>query len=161
MVCRTGRGQDANTVASMTNHLFQRIGQAAEGHESHKLLETPAGSSLNHAEMLVLSGRYAAALLELGAKPGERIAAQIEKSPDALMLYLGAIRAKLAKFKLPKRVIFVEEPPRNALGKVQNIFCPKGLEICLCAPRAAVFEPKFPVFDGPLCNRLCRKAVKR
>jgi hypothetical protein len=23
----------------MTNHLFQRIGQAAEGHESHKLLE--------------------------------------------------------------------------------------------------------------------------
>ena len=93
MVCRTDQGQDANTVAAMTNHLFQRIRQAAEGIESHKLLETPAGSYLTYADMLGLSGRYAAALSELGAKPGERIAAQIEKSPDAIMLYLGAIRA--------------------------------------------------------------------
>jgi acyl-coenzyme A synthetase/AMP-(fatty) acid ligase len=31
-----------------------------------------------------------------------------------------ALTKKLAKFKLPKRVIFVEELPRNAMGKVHE-----------------------------------------
>jgi malonyl-CoA/methylmalonyl-CoA synthetase len=31
-----------------------------------------------------------------------------------------ALAKKLAKFKLPKRVIFAEEPPRNAMGKVEK-----------------------------------------
>jgi malonyl-CoA/methylmalonyl-CoA synthetase len=33
---------------------------------------------------------------------------------------LGALDGRLAKFKMPKRVIFVEELPRNAMGKVQK-----------------------------------------
>jgi malonyl-CoA/methylmalonyl-CoA synthetase len=31
-----------------------------------------------------------------------------------------ALANKLAKFKLPKRVIFVENLPRNTMGKVQK-----------------------------------------
>jgi acyl-coenzyme A synthetase/AMP-(fatty) acid ligase len=30
------------------------------------------------------------------------------------------LEARLAKFKLPKRVLFVNELPRNAMGKVQK-----------------------------------------
>jgi malonyl-CoA/methylmalonyl-CoA synthetase len=33
---------------------------------------------------------------------------------------LGALEGRLAKFKIPKRVIFVDELPRNAMGKVQK-----------------------------------------
>jgi malonyl-CoA/methylmalonyl-CoA synthetase len=33
---------------------------------------------------------------------------------------IGAIESRLAKFKLPKRVIFVKELPRNTMGKVQK-----------------------------------------
>ena len=33
---------------------------------------------------------------------------------------LAALAGKLAKFKHPKRVIFVEELPRNTMGKVQK-----------------------------------------
>jgi malonyl-CoA/methylmalonyl-CoA synthetase len=33
---------------------------------------------------------------------------------------LGALDGRLAKFKMPKRVIFVEELPRNTMGKVQK-----------------------------------------
>src|SRR6202048_2434238 len=33
---------------------------------------------------------------------------------------IGALDGRLAKFKMPKRVIFVEELPRNAMGKVQK-----------------------------------------
>ena len=31
-----------------------------------------------------------------------------------------ALQSRLAKFKLPKRVIFVDELPRNTMGKVQK-----------------------------------------
>ena len=37
-------------------------------------------------------GQYAAALLSLGLRPGERLAAQVEKSLDNLVLYLAALR---------------------------------------------------------------------
>jgi malonyl-CoA/methylmalonyl-CoA synthetase len=77
----------------MTNHLFQKIRQAAEGRERQLLLETPAGQALTYADMLALSGRYAHALRGLGLEPGARLAVQVEKSPEALMLYLGALRA--------------------------------------------------------------------
>jgi len=31
-----------------------------------------------------------------------------------------ALEQRLAKFKLPKRIVFVSELPRNAMGKVQK-----------------------------------------
>ncbi|WP_226573659.1 malonate--CoA ligase [Acuticoccus sediminis] len=40
-----------------------------------------------------ISGRYAARLIELGVKPGDRVAVQVPKSIEALMLYLAVVRA--------------------------------------------------------------------
>ncbi|MBM3609707.1 MAG: AMP-binding protein, partial [Alphaproteobacteria bacterium] len=37
------------------------------------------------------------------------------------MQVVGALESRLAKFKLPKRVIFVDELPRNTMGKVQKV----------------------------------------
>lgn len=39
------------------------------------------------------SGRYANTLVELGCKQGDRVAAQIEKTPQGLALFLGCLRA--------------------------------------------------------------------
>jgi malonyl-CoA/methylmalonyl-CoA synthetase len=33
---------------------------------------------------------------------------------------MAALDGRLAKFKLPKRVVFVDELPRNTMGKVQK-----------------------------------------
>ena len=33
---------------------------------------------------------------------------------------LGALEDRLARFKRPRRVVFVDELPRNAMGKVQK-----------------------------------------
>ena len=33
---------------------------------------------------------------------------------------IAALEGKLAKFKLPKRVLFVDDLPRNTMGKVQK-----------------------------------------
>lgn len=77
----------------MTNHFFQKIRTVARDRETEPFLETSAGGTFSYADMIALSGRYAHALSGLGLKPGDRLAAQVEKSPQALMLYLGAIRA--------------------------------------------------------------------
>jgi malonyl-CoA/methylmalonyl-CoA synthetase len=50
---------------------------------------------------------------------GEAVVAVIIGSGDEAEM-IAAARAKLAAFKAPKRVFFVEDLPRNAMGKVQK-----------------------------------------
>jgi malonyl-CoA/methylmalonyl-CoA synthetase len=52
---------------------------------------------------------------------GEGVTAVVAKRPDTDLTegaILKAIQDRLAKFKMPKRVIFVDELPRNTMGKV-------------------------------------------
>ena len=42
-----------------------------------------------------------------------------EGAPDEAGV-LAALEPRLARFKLPKRVLFVDDLPRNAMGKVQK-----------------------------------------
>ena len=51
------------------------------------------GRQVSYAELESQSARYAALLAAAGLRPGERVAAQVEKSPEALYLYLGCLRA--------------------------------------------------------------------
>ncbi len=54
---------------------------------------------------------------------GEAVAAVIVKQAGATLdeaTVIGRIKGELANFKVPKRVIFVDELPRNAMGKVQK-----------------------------------------
>jgi malonyl-CoA/methylmalonyl-CoA synthetase len=50
---------------------------------------------------------------------GEAVVAVIAGAGDETDI-IGACRERLAAFKTPKRVIFVEDLPRNAMGKVEK-----------------------------------------
>ena len=63
---------------------------------SRPFIERPDGSSLSYADLLDLSGRLANALAGKGVRPGDRVAAQVEKSAEALTLYLASLRAGAA-----------------------------------------------------------------
>ena len=80
----------------MTNqaseNLFSRIAAGITNPLS-PLVYCPDNSIISYADMLERSARYANVLVELGLKPGDRLAVQVEKSIDALFLYLGCIRA--------------------------------------------------------------------
>jgi len=56
-------------------------------------LETPDGSIFTYGGLLAETARYAHALAAQGLKPGDRLAVQVEKSPEAIILYLAAARA--------------------------------------------------------------------
>ena len=53
----------------------------------------PDGRRVTYAELESQSARYGNLLLEGGLKLGDRVAAQVEKSAEALYLYLGCLRA--------------------------------------------------------------------
>lgn len=53
----------------------------------------PDGEMLNYGEVEAASARYANALRDLGVGIGDRVAVQVEKSIEMLMLYLGCLRS--------------------------------------------------------------------
>ncbi|MCZ7658835.1 MAG: AMP-binding protein, partial [Xanthobacteraceae bacterium] len=56
-------------------------------------LEMADGRRIGYRELLERSGRIANALVLRGVEPGDRVAVQVEKSPENLLLYLATLRA--------------------------------------------------------------------
>jgi malonyl-CoA/methylmalonyl-CoA synthetase len=76
----------------MSGNLFDLI----RGHlpdRSKILLETDSGQRISYGDMLEITGRLANILVLNGVEPGDRVAVQVEKSPENLMLYLAVLRA--------------------------------------------------------------------
>jgi len=68
------------------------IESAARVHPGGLFLKTPLGRELTYASLRQHSGRVAAALMRRGVAPGDRVAAQVEKSPEAVVLYVACLR---------------------------------------------------------------------
>src|SRR5690242_16187327 len=56
-------------------------------------LERPDGSVDTYADLMAHTARLSRMLVQKGVKPGDRVAAQVEKSPENLYLYLATVRA--------------------------------------------------------------------
>ncbi len=75
----------------MSNHLFDAIRVAAPGDAPFIWIDNKRTWTYNDA--LALSGRIASAMDTLGIRPGDRVAVQVEKSAEALILYLACLRS--------------------------------------------------------------------
>ncbi|GJE50000.1 Long-chain-fatty-acid--CoA ligase [Methylobacterium tardum] len=76
----------------MTNHLFSLVRDGVPD-LAKTVIETPEGRRYSYADLIARSGAYAASLRAAGVQPGDRVAVQVEKSPEVIFLYLGAVRA--------------------------------------------------------------------
>ncbi|KUM25487.1 malonyl-CoA synthase [Mesorhizobium loti] len=76
----------------MTNHLFDAF-RASIPAPGRLLIETDDGRSISYGDMLARSAQYTHALTQAGVRPGDRVAVQVEKTPEALLLYLACLRA--------------------------------------------------------------------
>jgi len=90
-------GMAAETDA-MENHLFEMIRRAvpapaARFVEAVGALPGRPRRIWSYGDMLDASAAMAQALVARGVEPGDRVAVQVEKSAEALMLYLGCVRA--------------------------------------------------------------------
>jgi len=71
----------------MTNHLFDQLFKQVNP-EQH-FAETENGTTYQYQDVLNESARMANTLVKFGVAPGDRVVAQVQKSMDAVMLYLG------------------------------------------------------------------------
>lgn len=55
--------------------------------------DIPGGRTLTYRDLDTETARMANTLIAAGVKPGDRVAAQVEKSLEAVILYLGSVRA--------------------------------------------------------------------
>jgi malonyl-CoA/methylmalonyl-CoA synthetase len=76
----------------MSANLFDHVMRLNSDPEKAAIV-TVDGGSFTYGDLVALSGRMARALVGLGVRPGDRVAAQIEKSVAGLVLYLATLRA--------------------------------------------------------------------
>lgn len=75
------------------NHLISRLRAASISHETRNFATFPARASITFGELFAGAERNAAALVGMGVKPGDRVAVQVEKTIEAIQLYLGTVMA--------------------------------------------------------------------
>lgn len=75
----------------MANHFFDTL--VARGQDQATFLEAPGRAAQTYVEMRRNVAAMGQALIDLGVAPGDRVAAQIEKTPEGLILYLAAVHA--------------------------------------------------------------------
>jgi malonyl-CoA/methylmalonyl-CoA synthetase len=97
----------------------------ARGAGERSFLVTASGLRLSYADLDREAGRWAAALLALGVTVGDRVVVQVDKSPQALLLYVACLRVG---------AVYVPVNTANT---------PAELEYFLrdAAPRVAVLRP--------------------
>ncbi len=76
----------------MANHLYDLITSRAPSLDK-PFAHLPGGRTVTYGELFAAAGRYANALVAMGVKPGDRVAVQVEKSIEKVMLVLACARA--------------------------------------------------------------------
>ena len=82
-------------ISNMPNHLFDSLIPAGRA-PGQICLETADRRRFTYGDINRRSASYAQALTRRGVRKGDRVAVQAEKSPEALFLYLGCLRAGAA-----------------------------------------------------------------
>ena len=101
----------------MNENLFELFKRSFPSDPGRVFLERPDGSTVSYGDLVDLSGRVARVLIDLGVEPGDRVAAQVEKSAEALLVYLGALRA--GAVYLPLNTAYTEGEVRYFLGDAE------------------------------------------
>jgi malonyl-CoA/methylmalonyl-CoA synthetase len=84
----------------MNENLYSLFESRFPADRAAPLLLLEGGGSLTYGDAEEGCARFASLLTSLGAVPGDRVAVQVEKSPEALLLYLACLRAGFAYLPL-------------------------------------------------------------
>ncbi len=76
----------------MTQNLYDVFRRKFPADRTQPFIETPEGDVYSYADLDGTSGCYARLLSDMGVGPGDRVAVQVEKSPQAIFLYLACLR---------------------------------------------------------------------
>ncbi len=137
----------------MNNHLFDAIRNSVLPEDV--FIEIPSGQQFTYGQMLALSAQLANALVTCGVEPGDRVAVQVEKSPEALMLYLACVRAGAVYLPLNTAYTLTELDYFLGDAEPRLVICDPAAKEKLqsiAAQRSAVVETLDPSGEGSLMD---------
>jgi malonyl-CoA/methylmalonyl-CoA synthetase len=79
--------------AAASDNLYDLFRSRFPADRNRPFIETGDGHVLAYGELDAVVGRYARLLSDLGLEKGDRVAVQVEKSPESIVLYLAVVRA--------------------------------------------------------------------
>src|SRR5512135_2787022 len=112
----------------MPESLFALIRSRSPADRSQPVIEVPGGPTCSYADLDAATARYAGFMTGLGLAKGDRVAVQVEKSPEAIFLYLACVRAGLVY--LPMNTAYVDNEVDYLLGDA-------GPSLVVCDPARA------------------------
>src|SRR5258705_14011759 len=83
---------NATQKTIITANFFPRLFDGLDN-PNRLAIETADGQHISYGDLIARAGQMANVLVSRGVKPGDRVAAQTEKSVPGLVLYLAAVRA--------------------------------------------------------------------
>ena len=122
----------------MNENLYALFESRFPADRDEPLLILEDGGIVSYRQAEEGAARYASLLAGLGLEPGDRVAVQVEKSAQALLLYLGCLRAGLAYL-----------PLNSAYQEGEISYFLENAE-----PRAVVAQPRSLPWLEPLAERL-------
>jgi malonyl-CoA/methylmalonyl-CoA synthetase len=111
----------------MSDNLYSVLAAGFSRARDAVCLELADGTRYTYADLEAESARYANLLVSLGLKPGDRVAAQVEKSEQTVFLYLGCLRAGMVY--LPLNTAYQQ-------GEVAYFAADAGPRVAFCRPEA-------------------------
>ncbi len=126
--------EKAARAMSPPSNLFRLIQSRSPADSSQPLIESEAHAH-TWDDMFRATARQASFLSGLGLVKGDRVAVQVEKSPQALFLYLACLRAGLVY--LPMNTAYREEEVDYLLGNAEPTVMVAAPEIGDAARRSA------------------------
>ncbi|WP_077529345.1 malonate--CoA ligase [Vreelandella utahensis] len=101
----------------MNNNLYLQFLPHFQQKPGKVLIATPEGERYCYQNVLDVSQRIASALLELGVQRGDRVAVQVDKSPQVLMLYLACLQ--VGAVYLPLNTAYTDAEVEYFLGDAE------------------------------------------
>lgn len=141
----------------MANPLYDRLFGAHAG-KSTPFLHLLDGKVISHQAFLETAAQIANVLVQTGLKPGDRVAAQVEKSPEALALYAACTQAGLiflplnTAYTADELTYFIENSGASA------VICDAASEAAL-APIAARLGARLEVLNADGSGSLMEQAA--
>ena len=112
--------------------VFSELFPAGEALE-RRFLRTDTGREISYAQAAEQSAQLAHALVALGVQPGDRVAVQVEKSPESVLLYLATLRAG---------AVYLPLNPAYTAAEIEYFLRDAEPALFVCAPeRRESLEP--------------------
>ncbi|MCI0429379.1 MAG: AMP-binding protein, partial [Rhodospirillales bacterium] len=112
----------------MTHNFYALVRSRFPADRQRPLLTDDRGRRLSYAEAEAAVARMLGALVRAGLKPGDRVAVQVDKSPDLLILYLACLAG---------RFVFQPINPAYRETELSHLLADAEPALVVCPPEKA------------------------